>query len=191
MNKEDLNKIDKELEALDEVLEAVGLETKNDFDELLDTPIGATVTDGDYEVTLKEVVIMDTEYTSKSTVKAGIVIPGKPMTGRVYKFVWQLKDGRIVQDSRFVRMEETTKERKFLAVNSAISNIATALGKTTMTLREIMETKPTLTIYLRAQYNKETHSYNRNVHYLAPREEMKRVAVGAINTGIESANAPF
>ena len=161
----ELNNVD-----LNTQLEDPIIDDNNDEDELLDVVVSATITDGHYEATLIGVEPVKTQYTKEED----CVIAGKrtkrlvQKQGKVYNFKWKLTDGRILTDSRFTR-DSDDFNIKYQAINIALGNIATQLGIPTLTLRELVDLKPTVNLWV-SRYGK-----NRNVDYLQPTNVRKEV----------------
>lgn len=153
-------------------------------DEMMDVKIGATIVDGDYKATLVDIKPVVTHFTRNEVqVVSGLKVTNEvKKTGKVYNFIWQLADGRQLIDPRFTR-EADDNARKFQSINIALGNIATQLGKTSLTMRELLAEKPTLTVWV------SRVGRNRNVDYLKP--IAKQTAVGTPGSVGASKPAPF
>lgn len=150
-------------------------------DEMMDVKVGATVTDGEYKATLLDIKPIITKYTAEETIIVAGVKSVKQVekNGKVYNFIWTLADGRQLIDPRFTR-DSDDHAKKFQSINIALGNIATQLGKPTLTMRELLTLKPELTVWV-SRVGK-----NRNVDYLKPIIRGNPIAA-LLNTD----NAPF
>lgn len=147
-------------------------ETAEIEDEMMDTVVGATITDGEYQATLVDIKPIHTNYSTEVTnVIAGVkTVQQVAKTGKVYNFIWLLSDGRTLIDPRFTR-DDPDPAKKYQSINIALGNIATQLNKITLTMRELLAEKPTLKVWV-SRVGK-----NRNVDYLQPFAKAQPIAM--------------
>lgn len=146
------------------------IENEDEEDEMLDIVIGATVTDGEYEATLVNIEPKNTKYlTTQTSIISGVKTTETiEKKGKVYNFIWKLTDGRRLIDPRFTRDSED-HDKKYQSINIALGNIATQLKQPTLTMRELLDKKPTIKVWV-SRFGK-----NRNVDYLQPIAKAKPV----------------
>lgn len=150
-------------------------------EDVMDMRVGATVTDGEYIAVIESITPQPTKYTvTEVETIAGVKTEKKVQKeGMIYNFNLRLEDGRTLLDQRFTRDSEDDAV-KFQSIRVALGNIATQLGKTEMSMRDLLNDKPKLKIWV-SRYNRR-----RNVNYLQPLAPVS-APVATLNT----ADAPF
>jgi len=148
--------------------------------DVLDMVAIAPILNGEYLGNFVKVERKNSEYTKNGVTK----------TGDVYNIHWELPDGRILIDPRFIR-EGETKADQYRSLNIATGSIGAQFGKINYTLRDLLTEQPK---GVKIWVSRHEATGNRNIDYMPPMTRKNASAprtLAAAGTPVQDGDLPF